>query len=824
MKKYLLLSSLITMMFGSSNAAQLTPEQALARLNHGSRAQASEMRLVYTAAEGLNKQFYVFNTGANDGFSIISADDCISPLIGYADSGSFDPENIPDNMREWLKGYQRQIEAIISSGYIEPQSRAAVSRASIAPLVTTRWNQSTPYNNDCPMDGDKRSVTGCVATAMAQVMKYHNWPVKGTGSNTYTWKNSADEQKSLYMDFSTITFDWANMTDSYSSESTSEQNAAVAKLMAACGYSVNMNYSSNESGAMSPMIAYALTKYFNYDGGIQYLLRDYYGIEEWENIIYAELAAKRPVVYDGVTGTNAGHEFVCDGYDNGYYHINWGWGGISNGYFKLTLLSPEVQGIGGSTSGYNFSQGATIGIQKNTLDTSAAAPAPYITADEFTIDDPLFSSIGTKKYNNTDFVSFGSGFINTSATPISMNFGVKLTNKSTHAEKHIACSYDPADLMGMSFALNGLKSFPVDISKFPTTGTWIVTPAYYNFSTGEWADILVPISNQVINAVCSSKSVTFNSTSAVNIKATGLKMITPMYIDSKFKLSADIDVETGEYYGIITAKLFQPGATYAIATDTLDIIDAIAGEKLNFESIGIFKSSSVTVSQTTEYELALADNTGKIISDRIKVNAYPAVKKTTYTVTNITFPTATIVDGIPTMPCNEFTTSATVSCLEGYLTNPVVLYMFPRVSGAGTVTSLKAFLTEDLFLQAGSSQNITIKGVYDSPGEYFLAFTISNGWSEQKDFNLSEAASGIDTPFENTEVNVSPNPATDFINVTSPSTINLVEIYSLSGMRMTAIHPGTNETSVDVASYPAGYYLVRIVNDNGITTKRLIKK
>ncbi|MBD5285376.1 MAG: T9SS type A sorting domain-containing protein [Bacteroides sp.] len=822
MKKYLLLSSLITMMFGTSNAVQLTPEQALARLNHGSRAQVSDMRLVYTASEGINKQFYVFNTGANDGFSIISADDCISPLIGYADSGSFDPENIPDNMREWLKSYQRQIEAIIASGVVATQSRAAASRASIAPMVTTRWNQSSPYNNDCPMDGNNRSVTGCVATAMAQVMKYHNWPVKGAGSNTYTWKNSAGEQKSLYMDFSTTTFDWANMTDTYSSASTATQNAAVATLMAACGYSVNMNYSSNESGAMSPMIAYALTKYFNYDGGIQYLLRDYYGIEEWENKIYAELAAKRPVVYDGVTGTNAGHEFVCDGYDNGYYHINWGWGGVSDGYFKLTLLTPEVQGIGGSTSGYNFNQGATIGIQKNTSGSTAAAPAPYITADAFTVDDPLFASTGSKKCTRTDYVTFGTNFMNSSTTPISMNFGLKLTNKSTNAEKYIKCAYEESELMGMSFAMNGLTGYPVRLSEFPSTGTWVVTPAYYNFSTNAWGDILVPISNQVITATCTSQNVTFNSQSAVTVKATNLQILTPMYVGSNYKLSADIDVEAGEYYGIITAKLYQPGANNAVATDTLDIIDAVAGEKLNFEGIGNFKTISTTISQTTEFELALADNTGKVISDRIKVSVSPAVTQTSYTVTNILFPTATTVNGIPTMPCDEFTVSATVTCTEGYLTDPVVVYMFPRVSG--TVSSLKAFISDNLFIQAGSSKIITIKGAYDSPGEYFLAFTVSSGWSAQKSFNLSEAASGIDTPVENAEVSLSPNPATDFISVTSPSTINLVEIYSLSGMRMTAINPAANEASIDVASYPAGHYVVRIINDNGITTKRLIKK
>lgn len=822
MKKYLLLSSLVAMMLGTSNAAQLTPEQALARLNHGSRANAAEMKLVYTASEGLNKQFYVFNIGANDGFTIVSADDCISPLIGYADNGSFDSENMPENMSAWLKQYQRQIEAMISAG-ATAQSRAADTKASIAPLVTTLWNQSSPYNNDCPMDGDKRSVTGCVATAMAQVMKYHNWPVKGTGSNSYTWTNSAGTESTLSMDFSSITFDWANMTDSYSSASTATQNAAVAKLMAACGYSVNMHYTSNESGAMSPMIAYALTKYFNYDGNIKYLLRDYYGIEEWENMIYAELAAKRPVVYDGVTGTGAGHEFVCDGYDNGYYHINWGWGGLSNGYFKLTLLSPEVQGIGGSTSGYNFNQGATIGIQKNTSSSAPALPEPYVTADAFTIVDGVFASTGSQKYLRAATITFGSGFINTSATSILMNFGLKLKNTTNNAESYIQCAYKDEQLIDLPFAMGGLNSFPVLATSFPKTGTYIVTPAYYDLKKNTWNDILVPISNPVITAVCDTKSVTLSLKPAVNITATDLKVLTPIYLGSKYKLSADINVEDGEYYGIIVTKLYQPGANTPVASDTLSIIDATSGEKLDFEGIGTFQSLSVEVTQPTQFELALADNTGNLISDRIKVTVSPAVKRTTYMVNNIKFPEATVVDGIPTMPCNEFSVSATVICTEGYMTEPVVVYMFPRVSG--TVSSLKAFISDDLFLQAGSSQEITIKGSYDDPGQYFLAFRVSNnGWSDQEVFDLSIAASGIDTPFENAEITMTPNPASDFITVTSPSEISLIEVYSLSGMRMTAINPAANEVTVDVASYPAGHYIVRVVNSNGITTKRLIKK
>lgn len=823
MKKYLLLSAFITFTVAASFAEQLTPQQALERLNpKGSRAQISEMKLVYTASEGDINQFYIFN-GASDGFTIVAADDCISPLIGYADSGSFDPANMPDNMKAWLKSYQRQIDAAILSG--ETQSRTTVSRATIAPLVTTQWYQSSPYNNNCPMDGDSRSVTGCVATAMAQVMKYHNWPSKGNGSNSYSWTNSAGTTTTLSMDFSSITFDWNNMLNVYDSASTDAQNAAVAQLMAACGYGVNMNYSSSGSGAVSPRIAYALTQYFNYDGGVQYILRDYYGIEEWENMIYTELAAGRPVIYDGVTSSEAGHEFVCDGYDNGYYHINWGWGGMSDGYFKLTLLTPSSQGIGGSNSGYNYNQGATIGIQKNTSGSTASAPAPYIVAESFTIDDAIFNATGSQSYKKFSVIYFGDSFMNMSVTSILMNFGLKFTNTSTGKIQYAKCAYSDTQLQDMPFSLGGITSFSVYASSMPDTGTWTITPAYYNLTTLTWNDILVPISTPIYKAVCTSSTVTISKESSASITATDLQLLTPLYANSKYKISATLSVEGSEYYGAITALLYKSGASYSAASDTLDIVDILPGEQLEYEGIGDFKNFASKITAATECQLALADYAGNLISDKISVTVYPTPDATTFTVTDIKFPTATaVVNNIPQMPCNEITIEATVSCTEGYLSDPVRVYMFPCTSG--TVYSVASFTSETLFIPAGSSQQITVTGSYGSPGNYFLSFYIdSSTWSDQKSFDLTDAVTGIVTPnADETEITVSPNPASDFINVTAPNTMSLIEIYSLNGTRMTSVAPNDIEASIDAASYPAGHYLVRIITADGSATKRLIKK
>jgi len=822
MKKYLFLSSLLLSMFAVSHAEQLTPQQALERLNtHGRRVQASEMKLVYTASEGDINQFYIFNTGALDGFTIVSADDCITPLIGYADSGSFNPDNMPDNMRVWLEGYQRQIDTAISSG-TSSSSQAAAQRPAVAPLVKTQWNQDSPYNNDCPMDGNSRSVTGCVATSMAQVMKYHNWPPKGKGSTSYKWKNSADKEITLSMDFSSITFDWDNMSDTYNSSNTAAQNAAVAKLMAACGYGVNMNYSNIESGAPSPLIAHALINYFDYDGNTRYTLRDYCGIEEWENTIYAELAAKRPVIYDGSTASGAGHSFVCDGYENGYFHFNWGWGGMSDGYFKLTLLSPDSQGIGGSNSGFNFGQGAVIGIQKNTGNTPENKPF-NVTCDEFTIDDAMFKETGSRKFQKAEYITFGKNFFNMTENTILMNFGLKLTNTATGKSHYKQCAYSDNELIELPFGPgNGVGSYPVSATQFSTSGTWIITPACHDLTTDTWHDILVPISNPVLTATCTAKAVTISLSPAANLSATNVKQITPIYEKSSYKISATLNVTGTEYYGIITAKLYNPGTNNAVASDTLGIVNILPGKQLDFEGIGDFKNFKTALTAPTTYDIALADNMGKTISERISVIVSPAVTKTSFTVTDITFPTATMSGNIPQIPCNKISVTATVTCTKGYLSSPVTMYIFPRISG--NVQSLTALSSEQVFLAAGSSQKITVTGAYSSPGNYFLSFYIDKGvWSEQKSFDLTEAEAGINNVTE-AEISVSPNPATDIVTVTSPEEISLIEIYSLSGMRIAAVNPRHTEASIDVANYPAGHYAVRITTAHKTLTKRLIKR
>ena len=317
---------------------------------------------------------YVFNIANDGGFIIVSNDDRTTPILGFGGSGHLDPDNMPSNMRAWLQGYADEIvwlqthDVKPSRMSKAPQRLGTHSTDAIAPMVTTTWNQGWPYNNLCPnYSGSNRSATGCVATAMAQVMKYHEWPQDATTSVPgYTSRSYNLTLPTL----PAVTFDWANMQNDYLGGETSVQQTAVATLMKYCGYSVQMDYGPS-SGSNTNLVAEALVNYYDYNATTQFVTRGHYTYANWIDLIYYELAHKRPVVYGGMS-TGGGHEFVCDGYkyENGtdFFHINWGWGGVSDNYFVLSALDPDEQGIGGSSStdGFYYGQDAVIGIQPST--------------------------------------------------------------------------------------------------------------------------------------------------------------------------------------------------------------------------------------------------------------------------------------------------------------------------------------------------------------------------------------------------------------------------------------------------------------------------
>lgn len=358
-------------------ASPLTPQEALERLQQDLPLKVRSVKVasqipVYTAkSQNGNPSAYVFNK-ADGGYLILGADDIAFPVLAYSDQGKISENDIPDAMKWWLSEYSRQIEFANSNNAVKAPGMAQsyqMPSEVIYPLLATKWDQDKPYNLQCPTSRDGvPTVTGCVATSMAQVMNFHKYPEIGEGIKQYT---ASKINRKLTINFAQKAFDWDNMLDYYTgSDYTEEEADAVAYLMKACGFSVEMNYGTDVSGAHGYNIADALIQYFKYDEGCHSAFRDPYSSSEWAQKIFDNLKNVGPIVINGQAPLSGGHSFVCDGYDgNGYYHFNWGWGGISDGYFALDALDPDAQGIGGAIGGFNFSQNGIFGIQPPTGET-----------------------------------------------------------------------------------------------------------------------------------------------------------------------------------------------------------------------------------------------------------------------------------------------------------------------------------------------------------------------------------------------------------------------------------------------------------------------
>ena len=336
------------------------------------------------------EHFYIFNNTNGPGFVMISGDDCAIPILGYSGSNNCKGGEMPDNILSWLGYYDGTIAAAVLNGVEstpevaeqwnnlragslpEPQSVTAV-----APLLSTTWDQLAPYNNLCPGPANNRAYVGCTATAMAQVMKYYNWPTTGTGSHSYVCNYNNYNYGTLSADFGATTYNWGYMLNSYpySYSGTAAEQNAVATLMYHCGVAINMHYSPEESGAWlinpnndgEPSAETALKNHFNYSPSLYGAWREYYTDAQWIAALKNDLDNSHPVLYSGYDQNGeGGHSFVCDGYDNtNTFHFNWGWSGWCDGYYALNNLIPGTGGAGAGNGDFSYYQCAIFGAVPN---------------------------------------------------------------------------------------------------------------------------------------------------------------------------------------------------------------------------------------------------------------------------------------------------------------------------------------------------------------------------------------------------------------------------------------------------------------------------
>lgn len=594
MKKFISSLSLITIAAGGW-ASVLTPQQAFDRLagvkayNLSISTERHRPDLIATCSVDNQPAVYIFADYDNgNGYVILSADDEVAPLLGYGDSSGFDASGINSAMQWWLDEYASQIKWLRDNHGHSKQLRSAAKSDKIAiePMVTTRWDQNDPYNYMCPVYDSYmqfKCPTGCGATAMAQVLNYHR--------------------------YSTTSFDWDNMLDSYDGAYTNTERNAVAKLMYECGSASNTVYNSYGSAASTDNIMKGLVS-LGYDKYVANTYMNNYSVMGWNNMIYDQLQNYGPVIISGFYG-RTGHAFVCDGYDgNGFFHINWGWGGKSDGYFRLTAMTPEEQGTGGSTGGYNSNVSAIVNICRPNSD----AIPPYILSTGKLWPKVNEIALGEEFTINNYIQNRNSGYFDGA-------IGYKLVSESTSEVSY----HTIKDRIGIGS--NSYGNFKAVISPDVAEGDYRMYLVWKAYDTEVWNDILVtnyylPYMKLKIDGGMAY----FISASGVDLSVDVESFETPFFIDSEFRLKANIS-NNGEcdYNQIIYALLFgEDGTTkYAYGDNSKHLL--LAGESSDFDYISKFSKYRGKTISPGKYYLAFTDYYDTIISQMypIEIQAKP---------------------------------------------------------------------------------------------------------------------------------------------------------------------------------------------------------
>lgn len=518
-----------------------------------------------------NAPYYIYNFGYNNGFVLVAGDDLIQPILGYSDSGSFPETDIPTHVQALLDSYQETIEYITTQADFTPlteqdvnPTRSISTLAGGIPIKTPllgdlRWGQGAPFNLLTPYDDTQQAQTpaGCVAVAMSQIMKYHTWPNVGIGQKTYTSKYG-----DLSVNFSNTTYRWDEMIPDYDMSSASNQDTAVAILIYHTGVAVEMDYGPSGSGAYNLEACYALKNHFNYDPDLQLLNRKLYTHTEWQNLLENELNANRPVYYAASSG-ESGHAFVCDGYDsNGFYHINWGWGGFYNGYFELMTLSETNPETTGYTGGFSANHQMIVGIQKPD---GIHNPNPQVGV----VSAITSSNTSVRTSNPTTYLScqIGNYGCNNFSGYVGFGFVKEGENNIQVLTSYLVSSLPEKNLIYFQRQ--------VSLSAMNTDGNYTIYPIFKSSDANTWS--IIKGSNLMDNRLIAIRS---NKTIGIQPPSNALSL---MVVDSIYpralmrnkvnEVSLTIINEGIEYHSYISLQLFTAsGETLLQPLTTTDIL------------------------------------------------------------------------------------------------------------------------------------------------------------------------------------------------------------------------------------------------------------
>lgn len=494
---------------GVDEAQHIAAEFFAKGLQHSSKVRHVQMSvsdpvLAYTAKTQDVADFYVFNNGnLSSGFVIVAGNHEQPDILGYSLEGTFDMESAPENFKWWIEQYQQN--------GITKRKVTKKFWHSVEPLIKTRWGQEEPFNSAIPhLEGYQSFVTGCTATAIAQVMNYYQYPKRGKGSNSYSITYNGDDalKVTFSADFGSTRYDWNNMLDDYSNGYTQAQVDAVATLMYHVGVAENISYSNSSYGSSAAMHhgAVAMREYFDYDLSMQTADREHFTDDEWEELIYQELEKGHPILYSGYSSSNksGGHGFIVHGYDaeKGMYAINWGWKGHYDGYYSLassTSLRPKDE-VSYNSNVYNYGQTIYLNIKPN----EGGQQVPIISTYDKVLMAPVSSSSAIQNYNlnrSTDedimlklqFTPWNSGLCR-----VSFQYGLMFINRDNGhiiypEEKNVQNSPE----MGVNTKYADSKRLSFSTSLFQYNGVYEAWPAFSVDNGNTWQPMRTSVTSGV---------------------------------------------------------------------------------------------------------------------------------------------------------------------------------------------------------------------------------------------------------------------------------------------------------------------------------------
>lgn len=814
-------------------ARQISPEQALESLRTSgtmrmpAREQSSlELRHTFRAEASDLNTLYLFTPAAGKGFVLMAADDVAAPVLAYSDTETLNPDELPANARAWIENYSAQIAAAAAAGGRVLMAAAPADRVDVAPIMTSTWNQDAPYNNMCPMDGSSRSVTGCVATAIAQVLRAHRWPTTGVGAESYSWRG-----KTLSFNYGATTFAWDSMLDNYpqANSGTSAQRDAVATLMYACGVAAHMGYSSSASGATEFTLAQSLIDHMRYDKSLLLGWRDYYQLNEWTTALYDDLKAGRPVFYTGATVSREGHAFVLDGYraSDGFFHLNWGWGGMADGYFAVTDLTPNVQGIGGGSGGFVLQQTAFLGLKKAE---TGSKYSPFIAAEGFSTTKTRYSRSSEEVQ-----ISYGS-VTNLSFFTPTFDLGLKLVNTTTQAETYIWWPYDEVQVStGYGFD----QDIYFYTSSFPTTGTYSVTPVVRS-DNAVYPMHVASDANRELTLTCTADLLTFAKVTAEpQIVAKSIEQVGNFYVGKKAQLKV---VLKNEGNADLTSAVFATGFYYtntALCQFDNQLLSIGAGQEVTVTFSGTIKDAV----RAGEYSLILAyfpdsgnGNQTNIATNGAKVKVLDAPgDEFAVELVDMKFSEYESGRGSSTrpwtVPVDPAVFSIEVACTQGVFDGYVGSYLLTTDQ-----QQVDAVYDGPFTISSGASKVVNFSENWGSKLAYDTKYIVRPFYGELEGSTIKPIAfskafyikrKAVDGVVEIEEASgeprIFPNPV-DTYAVVETEGLTRVDVYTLNGalvMTKTADAPG--QATLDVAGLASGIYIVTATTPDGTTTLRMIK-